>query len=190
MHGLRPGFVERVRTFVTYDRGMIVSAGFMLAGLMLLGHLVYRYLKLGLNLEAISHPAILGLLLIILGFQTFCFTLLMEMAKRVIKVSTVSSRAGRELWAAGIDPGRPAGSMAVAAGNSSASPNAERSRGVGARLRLSCHAVNRLGTKTETRHWSGFPDRAGAAERGRDSLFIKAQSRRSCRSWKAKPWTS
>lgn len=34
-------------------------------------------------IEVISHPAILGLLLIILGFQTFCFTLLMEMAQRV-----------------------------------------------------------------------------------------------------------
>ena len=84
LHGLRPRFVERLQTFVTYDRGMLASAGFMAAGLMLLGHLVYRYLKLGLNLRAISHPAILGLLLVILGFQTFCFTLLMEMAKRVI----------------------------------------------------------------------------------------------------------
>jgi glycosyltransferase involved in cell wall biosynthesis len=84
LHGLRPRFVERFRTFVTYDRGMIASAGFMLAGLMLLGHLVYLYLKLGLNLQAISHPAILGLLFVILGFQTFCFTLLMEMANRVI----------------------------------------------------------------------------------------------------------
>jgi len=84
LHGLRPRFVERMRTFVTYDRGMIASAGFMLAGLMLLGHLVYLYLKLGLNLQTISHPAILGLLFVILGFQTFCFTLLMEMANRVI----------------------------------------------------------------------------------------------------------
>jgi hypothetical protein len=52
-------------------------------GLVLLGNLVYGYVKHGLQLEAISHPAILGLLLVILGFQTFCFTLLMEMAKRV-----------------------------------------------------------------------------------------------------------
>jgi hypothetical protein len=57
-----------------------VSVGF---GVMLLGTLVYRYLNHGLRLEAISHPAILGLLLIILGFQTFCFTLLMEMAQRI-----------------------------------------------------------------------------------------------------------
>jgi hypothetical protein len=55
----------------------------VVAGVVLLATLVYRYLNHGLRLEAISHPAILGLLLVILGFQTFCFTLLMEMAQRV-----------------------------------------------------------------------------------------------------------
>jgi hypothetical protein len=63
---------------------MIASGVVGVAGLVLLGNLAYHYVKLGLNLKAISHPAILGLLLLILGFQTFCFTLLMEMAKRVI----------------------------------------------------------------------------------------------------------
>jgi glycosyltransferase involved in cell wall biosynthesis len=83
MHGLRPLFVKRAQRFVTYDRGMLVASASVALGVMLLGTLVYRYLNLGLRLEAISHPAILGLLLIILGFQTFCFTLLMEMALRV-----------------------------------------------------------------------------------------------------------
>jgi len=83
MHGLRPGFVDRVRTLLTYDRGMLISGGLLLLGGVLLGTLVYRYVLLGLKLESVSHPAILGLLLIILGFQTFCFTLLMEMAQRV-----------------------------------------------------------------------------------------------------------
>jgi hypothetical protein len=87
MHGLRPLFVRRVQKMVTYDRGMLLSGGFMVAGLILLGSLVYHYLKLGLTLKVISHPAILGLLLVILGFQTFCFTLLMEMAKRVTSTS-------------------------------------------------------------------------------------------------------
>jgi glycosyltransferase involved in cell wall biosynthesis len=87
MHGLRAQFVERLQKIATYDRGMIASASLMLAGLMLLGPLVYLYVKLDLNLQVISHPAILGLLLLILGFQTFCFTLLMEMAKRVISRS-------------------------------------------------------------------------------------------------------
>lgn len=83
MHRLRPLFVTRALRFVTYDRGMIVAAVAVALGVVLLGTLVYRYVNLGLRLEAISHPAILGLLLIILGFQTFCFTLLMEMAQRV-----------------------------------------------------------------------------------------------------------
>jgi uncharacterized membrane protein YdcZ (DUF606 family) len=87
MHGLKRRFVERLQQIVTYDRGMIASAALTIAGLVLLGKLAYHYLKHGLQLEAISHPAILGLLLVILGFQTFCFTLLMEMAKRVISRS-------------------------------------------------------------------------------------------------------
>ena len=87
MHGLRAGFVERLQRTMTYDRGMIVSAGLTIAGLVLLGNLTYHYLKRGLQLEAISHPAILGLLLLILGFQTFGFTLLMEVAKRIISRS-------------------------------------------------------------------------------------------------------
>jgi glycosyltransferase involved in cell wall biosynthesis len=84
MHGLRPLFVKRVEKLVTYDRGMLVAALAVALGTMLLGTLVYRYVNHGLRLQAISHPAILGFLLIILGFQTFCFTLLMEMAQRVV----------------------------------------------------------------------------------------------------------
>src|SRR4029450_12768955 len=87
MHGLKPPFVQRLQKIMTYDRGMIASAGLSVAGLVLLGNLAYHYLKRGLQLEAISHPAILGLLLVILGFQTFGFTLLMEVAKRVISRS-------------------------------------------------------------------------------------------------------
>ena len=87
MHGLRPGLVDRVLNLLTYDRGLLISGGLLLLGTMLLGTLVYRYVNHGLRLDAISHPAILGLLLIILGFQTFCFTLLMEMALRVASKS-------------------------------------------------------------------------------------------------------
>jgi uncharacterized membrane protein YdcZ (DUF606 family) len=87
MHGLRPASLVRVQGLLTYDRGMVSSALLVLIGIILLGALVYRYLRHGLQLEAISHPAILGLLLIILGFQTFCFTLLMAMAQRVVPKS-------------------------------------------------------------------------------------------------------
>ena len=87
MHRLKPRFIERIEKIMTFDRGMLASVGLTLAGLVLLGNLTYHYLKRGLQLEVISHPAILGLLLVILGFQTFGFTLLMEVAKRVISRS-------------------------------------------------------------------------------------------------------
>ena len=52
-------------------------------GILLEAMLVDRYIHQGLKLTAISYPSILGLLLIILGFQTFGFTLLLEMSLRV-----------------------------------------------------------------------------------------------------------
>jgi len=47
------------------------------------GTFVARYVAGGLRLSEISHPAIFGLLLVIIGFQTFCFTLLIEMVRRL-----------------------------------------------------------------------------------------------------------
>lgn len=83
MHGLRPRSLEQLRRVLSYNRGMLLSAGCVLVGLVLLGALVYHYLHSEFRLFEISHPAIFGLLLIIVGFQTFCFTLLLEMAQRV-----------------------------------------------------------------------------------------------------------
>jgi glycosyltransferase involved in cell wall biosynthesis len=83
MHGLRPKSLGKLRQNLSYNRGMLLSAGSVLVGLILLSTLVYQYLKSEFKLFEISHPAIFGLLLIILGFQTFCFTLLLEMAQRI-----------------------------------------------------------------------------------------------------------
>ena len=83
MHGLRPKSLERLRAVLSYDRGMLLAAGCVLVGIVLLSTLVYHYLNAEFRLFEISHPAIFGLLLIIVGFQTFCFTLLLEMAQRV-----------------------------------------------------------------------------------------------------------
>jgi glycosyltransferase involved in cell wall biosynthesis len=83
MHGLRPKSLKRLRQILSYDRGMLISAGSVLIGIILLGILVYHYLNSEFKLFEISHPAIFGFLLIIVGFQTFCFTLLLEMAQRV-----------------------------------------------------------------------------------------------------------
>lgn len=83
MHGLRPRSFRRLRELLSYDRGMLLAGGCVLVGLVLLSTLVYHYLNSEFRLFEISHPAIFGLLLIIVGFQTFCFTLLLEMAQRV-----------------------------------------------------------------------------------------------------------
>src|SRR3954451_22957046 len=83
MHGLRPRSLKKLRQVLSYDRGMLLAGGCSLVGLALLSTLVYHYLTSEFRLFEISHPAIFGLLLIIVGFQTFCFTLLLEMAQRV-----------------------------------------------------------------------------------------------------------
>ena len=83
MHGLRPQSLRRLRRVLSYDRGMLLSAGCALVGIVFLSTLVYHYLNSEFRLFEISHPAIFGLLLVIVGFQTFCFTLLLEMAQRV-----------------------------------------------------------------------------------------------------------
>ena len=83
LHCLRPGFAGPLQRWLTYDRGMIVSGVLTFIGLILSGVLVVRYFAGGLKLSEISYPSIFGLLLIILGFQTFCFTLLIEMTQRL-----------------------------------------------------------------------------------------------------------
>jgi glycosyltransferase involved in cell wall biosynthesis len=83
MHGLRLGMETSVRHFLTYNRGMTIAAAFVVVGLVLVGTLAWHYVAEDFKLEQISHPAILGLLLIILGFQTFGFTLLLEMSQRL-----------------------------------------------------------------------------------------------------------
>jgi hypothetical protein len=88
MHGLRPGLATRTQKILTYDRGMMGAGFLVFLGLLLGGQLVWHYIQGGLHLTIISYRAILGLLLIILGFQTFGFTLLLEMTQRVAQKSS------------------------------------------------------------------------------------------------------
>ena len=83
VHGLRSGVEEHVQKSLTYDRGMAVAAIFAGAGFLLLGLFVRQYFVGGMRLSEVSHSAILGLLLVILGFQTFGFTLFLEMFQRL-----------------------------------------------------------------------------------------------------------
>jgi glycosyltransferase involved in cell wall biosynthesis len=84
MHGLRSGIETKVQRMLTYNRGMIMAGACAVIGFLLVGTLVWRYVAGGMRLAEISYPAILGLLFIILGFQTFGFTLLLEMSQRVV----------------------------------------------------------------------------------------------------------
>lgn len=88
MHGLRSGIAAPVQRWLAYDRGMLVAGACVVAGLLFVGRLGWHYIQGGMRLEQISYPGIYGLLLIILGFQTFGFTLLLEMAQRVIAKRT------------------------------------------------------------------------------------------------------
>ncbi len=67
---------------LTYNRGMAVAAGLIVAGLVPNVALAISWLHDGLRLVSIDHPAIFGLTLIILGFQTFAFTLLTHIIGR------------------------------------------------------------------------------------------------------------
>ena len=88
MHGLRPRTTQAWQRFFSYDRGMILSGVGVVAGLGLLVPFLIGYVMQGFRLSSLSHTPILGLLLLVLGFQTFAFTLLLEMAKRVIAPAT------------------------------------------------------------------------------------------------------
>lgn len=85
LHRLRLGLVTEIERKLTYDRGMVLSGICVGLGSALVVPLVLKYCQNRFQLEGVSHPAIFGILLILLGFQTFCFVLVLEMIKRVIR---------------------------------------------------------------------------------------------------------
>jgi hypothetical protein len=59
----------------TYDRGVLVAAAVTGLGLILDGAVLWQWVHEGLLLHEISYSGVFGLLLLLLGFQTFTFTL-------------------------------------------------------------------------------------------------------------------
>lgn len=94
MHQLRPASADLWLRTLSYNRGVAISVAACLAGIGLLVPLVVVYVRHGFRLTSLSHLSILGLLLLILGFQTFCLTLFLEMSKRVIADQTKAPSAG------------------------------------------------------------------------------------------------
>jgi glycosyltransferase involved in cell wall biosynthesis len=84
-HRLRSTRGDVFSDWLSYDRGMIAAASLVAVGIVLNISLLWQYIAGGLRLAEISHVAVLGLFLIIIGFQTFGFTLLTEMMRRLTR---------------------------------------------------------------------------------------------------------
>ena len=85
-HKLRFGVENSVLNYLTYNRGMLIAfvsffSGFIIDMIFLVGWFMDKFLIVNL-----SKSSIFGLLLIILGIQTFAFTLLIDLERRVEKV--------------------------------------------------------------------------------------------------------
>jgi hypothetical protein len=74
-----PGWRRRWANVWTYDRGVLAAGAVTALGLALGGTVLWHWARNGLLLYEISYAAVFGLLLVILGFQTFTFTLLLQM---------------------------------------------------------------------------------------------------------------
>ena len=78
-YNFRPKLTARIKEAYTYNRGMLVGGLSMLSGIILDLSLMVHWIARGLRLEEISYVGVLGLVLIILGFQTITHTLIMHM---------------------------------------------------------------------------------------------------------------
>jgi glycosyltransferase involved in cell wall biosynthesis len=74
-----PRLTDRMLARMTYNRGVLASGLLILAGIVPNAVLLVRWLSTDLRLTTIHYSSVFGLLLMILGFQTFGFTLLLHM---------------------------------------------------------------------------------------------------------------
>jgi glycosyltransferase involved in cell wall biosynthesis len=82
-HGLRRGIEKLILEKLTYDRGMITVGVLCAMGFALDLYFLLDYITNDYAVSSLSHLSILGLQSIILGVQTFSFTLLLEMGRRL-----------------------------------------------------------------------------------------------------------
>jgi glycosyltransferase involved in cell wall biosynthesis len=75
-------FNNMISKIFSYNRGILYSIILFITGFILNLVLLLNWLGSGLKLSNYYYPGILGLLLMILGFQTFTFTLLVEMLRK------------------------------------------------------------------------------------------------------------
>lgn len=74
-----PEETDKYKKIFSYNNGVIAGFFLMIIGLIILSDFLFNYVQNGFVLKEISRLALLGLLLIIVGFQTFTFTLVFQM---------------------------------------------------------------------------------------------------------------
>jgi glycosyltransferase involved in cell wall biosynthesis len=76
------GRAQRWRQMFSYTRTVIISGAIFFVGVLLVGVLVVSFISRGFSLAdpalTVNHLGVVGLLLMIIGFSTFCFTLLLH----------------------------------------------------------------------------------------------------------------
>jgi hypothetical protein len=77
-----PTFSRRALARVTIDRCALAAAVLIVAGLALNAVLLADWITHGFRLTGLSYQGVFGLLLIVLGFQTFTFAILLQMLDR------------------------------------------------------------------------------------------------------------
>ena len=77
-----PEFSRRLMARMTINRGALVAGSLIAVGLVLDLILLADWIDNGLRLSHLSYYGVFGLLLIVLGFQTFTFTILVQMLGR------------------------------------------------------------------------------------------------------------
>ncbi|MGA2230300.1 MAG: glycosyltransferase family 2 protein [Tepidisphaeraceae bacterium] len=78
-YAFRPTWRPAVLRLFSYNRGMVLGIAFMAIGLVANIHLCFYWFYHHLHLDQISYPAVFGLLMIILGWQTITHTLILHM---------------------------------------------------------------------------------------------------------------
>jgi glycosyltransferase involved in cell wall biosynthesis len=82
LDGFDRQFSDRLMAVVSYSRGVFASALLIGAGIIPNVVLMARWIGNNFRLPAIQYSSVFGLLLVILGFQTFGFTLLLQILGR------------------------------------------------------------------------------------------------------------
>ncbi|OZB49141.1 MAG: glycosyl transferase family 2 [Polynucleobacter sp. 39-45-136] len=83
IHGLRNGIEDLMDKKVTYNTGMAISIPLVVAGFLANLLFLVNYFENNFSVVNFSNTSIFGMLLIVLGIQTFGFTLILELFRRI-----------------------------------------------------------------------------------------------------------